>query len=422
MIKKLISWSIRNKWMVIIMYTVMIIYGVYSVINTPVDAIPDLSENQVIIYTEWMGRNPQIIEDQVTYPLTSNLQGIPKVKNIRGTSMFGMSFVFIIFDDDVDIYWARARVLERLNYATRLLPQNVTPTLGPDGTGLGHVYWYTLDAPGYDLGELRALQDWYVRFGLQTVEGVSEVASFGGYQKQYQVVVDPMKLRYYDIKLMDVVAKIKENNNEVGGRKFELSDIGYIIKSSGYIKDINEIAEIPLKTVNTVPVKIRDIASVRMGGDLRLGIVDENGEGEKVGGIVIMRYGENAKHVIDRVKVKIEDIKKGLPAGVNIKPAYDRSDLISATIDTLKVAVTEEIIVVAIVLFIFLLHVRSAAIVVITIPVSVLFAFILMSWFGITSNIMSLAGVALAVGDLVDAGIVMVENAMKTISGEAETS
>lgn len=422
MISKLISWSIRNKWMVIMMYSIMIIYGIYSVINTPVDAIPDLSENQVIIYTEWMGRNPQIIEDQITYPLTSNLQGIPKVRNIRGASMFGMSFVFVIFEDDADIYWARARVLERLNYATRLLPQNVTPTLGPDGTGLGHVYWYTLDAPGFDLGELRALQDWYIRFGLQTVEGVSEVASFGGYQKQYQVVVDPLKLRYYDISLTDVVAKIKENNNEVGGRKFELSDIGYIIKTTGYIKSLNEIENIPLKTVNTIPIQIKDVATVQMGGDLRLGIVDENGEGEKVGGIVIMRYGQNAKEVIDRVKIKIEDIKKGLPAGITIKPAYDRSDLINATINTLKKAVTEEIIVVAIVLFIFLLHVRSAIIVVITIPVSVLFAFIFMDWFGITSNIMSLAGVALAVGDLVDAGIVMVENAMKTISGEAETN
>jgi len=408
--------------MVIIMYSIMIIYGIYSVINTPVDAIPDLSENQVIIYTEWMGRNPQIIEDQITYPLTSNLQGIPKVRNIRGASMFGMSFVFVIFEDDADIYWARARVLERLNYATRLLPQNVTPTLGPDGTGLGHVYWYTLDAPGFDLGELRALQDWYIRFGLQTVEGVSEVASFGGYQKQYQVVVDPLKLRYYDISLTDVVAKIKENNNEVGGRKFELSDIGYIIKTTGYIKSLNEIENIPLKTVNTIPIQIKDVATVQMGGDLRLGIVDENGEGEKVGGIVIMRYGQNAKEVIDRVKIKIEDIKKGLPAGITIKPAYDRSDLINATISTLKEAVTEEIIVVAIVLFIFLLHARSAIIVVVTIPVSVLFAFILMDWFGITSNIMSLAGVALAVGDLVDAGIVMVENAMKTISGEAETN
>lgn len=404
------------------MYSMMVIYGIYSVYNTPVDALPDLSENQVIIYTEWMGRNPQIIEDQITYPLTSNLQGIPKVKNIRGASMFGMSFVFIIFEDDAEIYWARARVLERLNYATRLLPPNVTPTLGPDGTGLGHVYWYTLDAPGYDLGELRALQDWYVRFGLQTVKGVSEVASFGGYQKQYQVVVDPMKLRYHGITIMDVANKIKENNNEVGGRKFELSDIGYIIKSTGYIRNINEIENIPLKTENTVPITVKNIGTVQMGGDLRLGIVDENGDGEKVGGIVIMRYGENAKKVIDRVKYKIEDIKKGLPDGVNIKPAYDRSDLIHATIDTLQEAVTEEVIVVVIVLFIFLLHVRSALIVVITIPVSVLFAFILMNWFGITSNIMSLAGVALAVGDLVDAGIVMVENAMKTLGGEAETN
>jgi CzcA family heavy metal efflux pump len=408
--------------MVITMYSIMIVHGIYSVLNTPVDAIPDLSENQVIIYTEWMGRNPQIIEDQITYPLTSNLQGIPKVKNIRGASMFGMSFVFVIFQDDADIYWARARVLERLNFATRLLPQNVTPTLGPDGTGLGHVYWYTLDAPGYDLGELRALQDWYIRFGLQTVEGVSEVASFGGYQKQYQVVVDPLKLRYYDITLSDVVSKIRENNNEVGGRKFELSDIGYIIRSTGYIKSLDEIENIPLSTVNTIPIQIKDIATVKMGGELRLGIVDENGEGEKVGGIVIMRYGENAKQVIDRVKIKIDDIKKGLPSGITIKPAYDRTDLINATINTLKEAVTEEIIVVAIVLFIFLLHVRSAIIVVITIPVSVLFAFILMNWFGITSNIMSLAGVALAVGDLVDAGIVMVENALKTIGGEAETN
>jgi Cu(I)/Ag(I) efflux system membrane protein CusA/SilA len=400
----------------------MTAYGIYSVFTTPVDAIPDLSENQVIIFTEWMGRNPQIIEDQITYPLTSNLQGIPKVKNIRGSSMFGMSFVFVIFQDEVDIYWARARVLERLNYATRLLPENVTPTLGPDGTGLGHVYWYTLDAPGYDLGELRALQDWYIRFGLQTVEGVSEVASFGGYQKQYQVVVDPLKLRYYEIRLTDVVEKIKQSNNEVGGRKFELSDIGYIIKTTGYIRNIEEIENISLKTTNASSIRIKDVASVQMGGELRLGIVDENGEGEKVGGIVIMRYGENAKEVIDRVKEKIDEIKKGLPEGIKIKVAYDRSDLIEASINTIKEAVIEEIIVVAIVLFIFLLHVRSAIIVIITIPVSVLFAFILMNWFGITSNIMSLAGVALAVGDLVDAGIVMVENAMKSISGEAEIS
>lgn len=420
MINYFITWALKNRIIVLLIAAGVTAYGIYAVKNTPVDAIPDLSENQVIIFTEWMGRNPQIIEDQITYPLVSNLQGIPKVKNIRANSMFGMSFVFVIFDDDTDIYWARTRVLERLNYAQRLLPEGIIPTLGPDGTGLGHVYWYTLDAPGYDLGELRALQDWYVRFALQTVDGVSEVASFGGFQRQYQVIIDPNKLRYHNIPLMEVAEKIKKNNNDVGGRKFEQSDIGYIIKGSGYIKNIKEIENIPLKTINSVPVRIKDVAAVQMGGELRLGIIDENGEGEKVGGIVVMRYGENAKDIIERIKEKLPDIEKGLPPGVKFKTAYDRADLIDATISTLKEAVIEEIIVVAIVLFIFLLHVRSALIVVITIPISVLISFIMMSWFNITSNIMSLAGVALAVGDLVDAGIVMVENAMKSISGEED--
>jgi Cu(I)/Ag(I) efflux system membrane protein CusA/SilA len=420
MINNLISWSVKNRVIVLLVALGLIVYGIYAVKTTPVDAIPDLSENQVIIFTEWMGRGPQIIEDQITYPLVSNLQGIPKVKNIRANSMFGMSFVFVIFDDDVDIYWARTRVLERLNYAQRLLPESVTPTLGPDGTGLGHVYWYTLNAPGHDLGELRALQDWYIRFALQTVPGVSEVASFGGFQRQYQVIVDPLKLNYYGIPLMDVTDRIKANNNDVGGRKFEQSDMGYIVRGLGYIKDIHEIEDIPLKTVNSVPVRVKDVATVQMGGDLRLGIVDENGGGEKVGGIVIMRYGENAKDVIERVKEKIKDVEKGLPEGVTMKVAYDRSSLIQETIDTLKEAVWEEIVVVSLVLFIFLLHVRSALVVIITIPMSLLMSFIAMNWFGITSNIMSLSGVALAVGDLVDAGIVMVENAMRSISGEEE--
>lgn len=420
MINWLIDFSLRNRFIVLLVAAGITAYGIYAVKTTPVDAIPDLSENQVIIFTEWMGRSPQLVEDQITYPLVSNLQGIPKVKNIRANSMFGMSFVFVIFDDDVDIYWARTRVLERLNYAQRLLPEGIAPTLGPDGTGLGHIYWYTLDAPGYDLGELRALQDWYIRFALQTVEGVSEVASFGGFQKQYQVIIDPLKLQYYNIPIMDVVNKIKANNNDVGGSKFEQADIGYIIRGLGFIKDIRQIEEISVATLNGVPVRIKDIGSVQMGGELRLGIIEENGEGEKVGGIVVMRYGENAKDVIDRVKVKIADVEKGLPPGVKFKVAYDRSDLIEATIATLKDAVIEEIIIVAIVLFIFLLHIRSALVVVITIPLSVLIAFILMKMFGITSNIMSLAGVALAVGDLVDAGIVMVENAMKTLSGETD--
>ena len=420
MINYFITWALRNRIIVLLIAAGITGYGIYSVKNTSVDAIPDLSENQVIIFTEWMGRNPQIIEDQITYPLVSNLQGIPKIKNIRASSMFGMSFIFVIFNDDVDIYWARTRVLERLNYAQRLLPDGITPTLGPDGTGLGHIYWYTLDAPGYDLGELRALQDWYVRFGLQTVAGVSEVASFGGFQKQYQVVVDPYKLRYFNIPLMEVADKIKSNNNDVGGRKFEQSDMGYIIKGQGYIKDIKEIENIPVKTVNSIPIRIKDVGAVQMGGELRLGIIDENGAGEKVGGIVIMRYGENAKVVIDRVKEKLKEVEKGLPTGVKFKVAYDRSDLIEASISTLKSAVLEEILIVALVLFIFLLHARSALIVVITILMSVLIAFIIMSWFGISSNIMSLAGVALAIGDLVDAGIVMVENAMKSISEDTD--
>lgn len=420
MINRCINFALANRIIVLLVAAGIAAYGIYAVKTTPVDAIPDLSENQVIIYTEWMGRGPQIMEDQVTYPLVSNLQGIPKVKNIRANSMFGMSFIFVIFDDDADIYWARTRVTERLNFAQRLLPAGVIPSIGPDGTGLGHVYWYTLDAPGYDPGELRALQDWYVRFALQTVEGVSEVASFGGFQKQYQVIIDPLRLQYYNLPITTVVNRIRENNNDVGGGRFEQSDIGYIIRGRGYLKNIREIEEIAVAGNNGIPVRIKDVGSVQMGGELRLGIVEENGQGEKVGGIVVMRYGENAQDVIQRLKDKIPDVEKGLPKGVTFKVAYDRSDLIGDTINTLKNAVTEEIIVVSVVLFIFLLHVRSALVVVITIPLSVLIAFILMKWFGITSNIMSLAGVALAVGDLVDAGIVMVENAMKSISGETE--
>ena len=420
MISNFIKWALKNRVVVLLIAAAVTGYGFYSINNTKVDAIPDLSENQVIIFTEWMGRSPQIMEDQVTYPLVSNLQGIPKIKNIRANSMFGMSFVFVIFEDDVDIYWARTRVLERLNYAQRLLPQNVVPTLGPDGTGLGHIFWYTLDAPSHDLGELRALQDWYIKFALQTIPGVSEVASYGGFQKQYQIVIDPHKLSYYNIPLMDVIAKVRANNNDVGGRKIEMADMGYIIRGVGYITQIKDIEEIALLTQGSIPIRVKDIATVQMGGELRLGIIEENGEGEKVGGIVIMRYGENAKEVIDKVKEKLKDVEKGLPTGVKFHTAYDRSDLIEATIATLKEAVIEEIIVVALVLLIFLLHVRSALIVVITIIMSVLISFIMMDWFNVSSNIMSLAGVALAVGDLVDAGIVMVENALKSITEETE--
>lgn len=383
--------------------------------TTPVDAIPDLSENQIIVYTEWMGRNPQIMEDQITYPLVSNLQGIPNVKSIRAASMFGMSFIFVIFNDDAEIYWARTRVLERLNFAQQALPQGITPSLGPDGTGVGHVFWYTLQGDGYDLGELRAVQDWYVKFALKNVEGVSEVASFGGFQKQYQVSINPNKLIYYNVSAMNVSNALKANNRDVGGSIYEMNRMGYMIRGLGYIKDIQDIEEISVGSNKNIPIKLKDVADVQMRSDIRLGIVDENGEGEVVGGMVVARYGENAKEVIDRVKEKLGDVEKGLPPGVKIKIAYDRSNLIEAAIATLKEALIEEIIVVALVVLLFLFHVRSATVAIITIPLSVLIGFILVKLFGISLNIMSLGGIALAIGDLVDAGIVMTENAYKSL-------
>ena len=289
MVRKLIEIALHNRIIVLLISACLFGWGIYSVQNNPVDAIPDLSENQVIVFTEWMGRSPQVIEDQITFPLVSNLQGIPKIKNIRGTSMFGMSFVYVVFNDDVDIYWARTRVTERLNFAQRLLPQGIVPSLGPDGTGVGHIFWYTLDAPKMDLGEQRALQDWYVKFALQTVDGVAEVASFGGFEKQYQLVIDPLKLQYYKMSMMDVMKAVQDNNNDVGGRKFEMSDMAYIIRGLGYLKSKEDLESIAVGDYNGIPVRVKDIAAVQMGGDLRLGIFDESGKGEAVGGIVVMR-------------------------------------------------------------------------------------------------------------------------------------
>jgi CzcA family heavy metal efflux pump len=416
MVEKLIELSLRNRLIVILLAMGLLGFGIYNIQRNPVDAIPDLSENQVIVFTEWMGRGPQIMEDQVTYPLVSNLQGISRVKNIRGTSMFGMSFVYVVFDDDVDIYWARTRVLERLSYAQRLLPQGVTPSLGPDGTGVGHIFWYHLDAPKLDLGEQRALQDWYIKFALQTVPGVAEVASFGGFEKQYQLVIDPVKLQFYNLSMMDVMNKVKANNNDVGGRKFEMSNMAYIIRGLGYIKNISDIENISLANYNGIPVRVKDIGTVQMGPDLRLGIFDANGEGEVVGGIVVMRYGENADKVINDVKKKMGDIQKGLPEGVGFKVDYDRSELIEAAIANIKEKLIEEISIVCIIVIVFLLHWRSALSIIIQIPITVAISFILLNAFGLSSNIMSLTGVALAIGVIVDNGIIMSENAYRNLS------
>lgn len=416
MIESLISFSLRNRFLVLMVAAGLFAWGIYSVKVNKIDAIPDLSENQVIVFTEWMGRSPQIMEDQVTYPLVTNLQGLPQVKYVRGSSMFGMSFVYVIFNDDTEVYWARERVLERLNYATRLLPEGVTPTLGPDGTGVGHILWYTLEAPGMDLGEQRAIQDWYVKFALQNSPGVSEIASFGGFQKQYQVTLDPNKLNYYALSTQEVIQAVRANNNEAGGRKFEMNDIGYIIKTTGYLKSIEEIENIPLKTVNSTPVSIRDVATVQMTGETRLGIFDFDGEGEVVGGIVVMRYGENADEVITGVKKKMEEVSKGFPEGVKFNIIYDRSELIQESVSSIKTTLIEEMIVVSLVVILFLFHWRSAASIIIQIPITIATAFILLNAFGITSNIMSLTGIALAIGVIVDNGIIMAENSYKNLS------
>lgn len=420
MVEKLIEISLKNRLIVLLIAAALFAWGIYSVKKNPIDAIPDLSENQVIVFTEWMGRSPQVIEDQITYPLVSNLQGIPKVKNVRGTSMFGMSFVYVIFEDDVDIYWARTRVLERLNYAQKLLPTDVSPSIGPDGTGVGHIFWYHLEAPNMDLGEQRALQDWYIKFALQNVQGVAEVASFGGFQKQYQIVIDPHKLTYYNLTLMDVLKTVKANNNDVGGRKFEMTDMSYIIRGLGYIKNIDDIKNMPVSMKNSIPIRIKDIGSVQMGGDLRLGIFDMNGTGEVVGGIVVMRYGENADKVIENVKAKIKEVEKGLPDGVKFKVSYDRSTLIEEAVNSVKGTLIEEMITVSIVILLFLFHWRSALIIIIQLPISIAIGFIFLQAFGISSNIMSLTGIALAIGVIVDDGIVMVENSYRHLAEAQE--
>jgi CzcA family heavy metal efflux pump len=416
MVENIISFSLRNRFIVLLFAAGIFTWGIFSVKTSKIDAIPDLSENQVIVFTEWMGRSPQIIEDQITYPLVTNLQGLPKVKYVRANSMFGMSFIYIIFEDNTDVYWARSRVLERLNSIGNSLPAGVNPTIGPDGTGVGHVLWYTLDAKGMDLGEQRAVQDWYIKFALQNVSGVSEIASFGGFQKQYQISIDPDKLSYYKLNIQDVMRAVKSNNNEAGGRKFEMSGIGYIIKTTGYLKSIEEIGNLSVRTQGSIPVKIRDIGTVQMAGESRLGIFDYNGEGEAVGGIVVLRYGENANEVINKVKAKMMEVTKGLPEGMKFNIVYDRGKLIEESISSIKTTLFEEMIVVSLIVMIFLLHWRSAISIIIQIPITIAASFIVLNAFDISSNIMSLTGIALAIGVIVDNGIIMAENSYKNLA------
>ncbi|MCK5308075.1 MAG: efflux RND transporter permease subunit, partial [Zetaproteobacteria bacterium] len=424
MIKKIIELSINNRFLVILFTIAIIGFGIYSLKKTPLDAIPDLSDVQVIIYTKYPGQAPQVVEDQVTYPLTTAMLSVPYAKVVRGYSFFGFSLVYIIFDDGTDIYWARSRVLEYLNFVQGRLPNGVNPTLGPDATGVGWVYEYALvDKSGRnDLSDLRSIQDWYMRYELQTVPGVAEVASIGGFVKQYQVEVDPNKLLAYNIPLGKVKHAIKRSNNDVGGRLVEMAETEFMVRGLGYIKSIEDIKNVVVGMDGKgTPVTVRDIAHVHLGPELRRGIVELDGEGEVAGGVVIMRYGENALKVINKVKEKIETLKSGLPEGVEIVTTYDRSGLIERAIETLKEKLIEESIVVALICVIFLLHFRSALVAIFTLPVGILIAFIVMRYQGINANIMSLGGIAIAIGAMIDGAIVMIENTHKHIEHNAES-
>ena len=418
MIGALIQWSVANRLLVVMLAVLVAGWGVISMLRTPLDAIPDLSDVQVIVKTTYPGQAPQVVEDQVTYPLTTALLSVPGATTVRGYSFFNDSYVYVIFEDGTDLYWARSRVLEYLSQVAPTLPEAARPALGPDATGVGWVYQYALvDRSGRrDLGELRSLQDWFLKYELQTIDGVSEVASIGGMVRQYQVVVDPDKLRAYDIPLSAVRTAIQRGNMETGGRVIEMAEAEYMIRATGYVDSIEDLERIPLKTgEDGVPVLVRDVARVRFGPDLRRGIGELNGEGEAVGGIIVMRFGENALATIDRVKDKLESLKQGLPEGVEIVETYDRSDLIRRAVDTLGEKLVQEFIIVALVCVLFLFHFRSSLVVILTLPLGILAAFIVMRLQGINANIMSLGGIAIAIGAMVDAAIVMIENFHKRL-------
>jgi len=413
MLAKLIDWSGRNRFLVLLATLFVIIAGIIAVLRTPIDALPDLSDVQVIVYTEYPGQAPQVVEDQVTYPLTTAMLAVPKSRVVRGFSFFGASFVYVIFEDGTDIYWARSRVLEYLNFASGRMPKGVTPQIGPDATGVGWVYQYALIAKDKTLAELRTLQDWYVRYPLTKTHGVAEVASIGGFVQTYQVTVDPTKLRAYGIPLMKVAQVIRDSNRDVGGRVVEMAETEYMVRGKGYLRGRDDIELLVVKAERGTPVLIRDIARVELAPDERRGLTELNGEGEVVSGIAMARYGENALEVIHKLKTRIEEIGPGLPPGVTVQTVYDRSELIHRAIETLKATLIEESIIVALVCVVFLMHVRSALVAILMLPVGVLMAFIAMHLLGMSSNLMSLGGIAIAIGAMIDAAIVMIENAHK---------
>jgi len=417
LIERIIDASSRNPFLVVVLTILALSGGYWSLVHTPLDAIPDLSDTQVIIYTDWGGRSPDLVEDQITYPISTRFIAAPRVKFVRGESMFGKSFVYVIFEDGTDIYWARSRVIEYLNSVRGSLPEGVNPVIGPDATGVGCVFEYALvDKTGqHSLADLRSFQDWHLRYALESVKGVAEVAPVGGFVRQYQVDLDPNKLAAYGIPLSDVVAKIRMSNNDVGGKVFEVSTTEYFVRGRGYIRSLADIEDIPLKVDHGTPVYVRNVGLVHFGPDLRRGVAELNGEGETVGGIVVMRYGENALTVINGIKQKLREIAPSLPPGVKIVPTYDRSELINNAIATLREKLLEESLVVALVCLVFLWHVRSSLVAIITLPIAILLSFIPMQALGLTSNIMSLGGIAIAVGAMVDAAIIMVENAHKQL-------
>jgi Cu(I)/Ag(I) efflux system membrane protein CusA/SilA len=413
MLSKIIGWSGRNRFLVLLGTLFIVFVGIFAVLRTPIDALPDLSDVQVIVYTEVPGQAPQVVEDQVTYPLTTAMLSVPKSKVVRGFSFFGASFVYIIFEDGTDIYWARSRVLEYLNSAAGGMPEGVTPQIGPDATGVGWVYQYALLAKDKTLAELRSIQDWYVRYQLTKAHGVAEVASVGGFVQTYQVTVDPVKLRAYNIPLMKVAQVIRDSNRDGGGRAVEMAETEYMVRGKGYLRGISDIEMLVVKADQGTPVLIRDIARVELVPDERRGLTELNGEGEVVSGIAMARYGENALEVIANLKDKIAEIGPGLPEGVTVQTVYDRSELIKRAIDTLKRTLIEESLIVAVVCVVFLMHVRSALVAILMLPVGILMAFIAMRLLGMSSNIMSLGGIAIAIGAMIDAAIVMIENAHK---------